>query len=71
MSLASLELDDTGTSVTFDDERDRAGKDVRADAFASITLDDRATESWGVFLTREQALAALGWLTALCAGETP
>jgi len=67
-SLPSLELDTGANTVTFDDERRRAPYQVPAGSFASVTFSGRV-ESWGEFLTREQALAVIGWLTVLVASE--
>lgn len=67
-SLPSLELDSGINQIVFSDERARAPYEVPAGTFASVTLDGEGS-TWGEFLTREQALAVLGWLTALIASE--
>lgn len=68
-TLPPLTIDSGHTEVSFHDERARAPYQAPAGSFASVTLDRDGVESWGEFLTREQTLALIGWLTTLVASE--
>jgi hypothetical protein len=69
MSLPAIEWDTGMTAVSFSDERERAcTQKAPPDAFASVTLSG-LDSSWGEFLTREQTLGLIGWLTSLVASE--
>lgn len=60
---ADLTWDSQGNTVTLCNEVDREGQ-VPDGAIASITLTSK-DQSWGEFLTGDQAIAALRWLEAL------
>jgi hypothetical protein len=50
--------------VDLSDERDRAGVDLPADAFASITFQGRE-QSWGEFLSQTDVALLHAWTGAL------
>lgn len=62
--IEPVTFSDRVNSVSFSDERRRAGQEVAADAFASVTLSGRDS-SWGEFLTRNDVLALRAWLDVL------
>lgn len=68
MSLEPLELrvDDSDNTLTACDERDRAGVDLAAGAFASLTFEG-TDESWGEFLDRASVAELHAWTGALLA----
>lgn len=55
----------TGNGMSFHDER---AQDLRSGAIGSVTMHDRDgvdSETWGQFVTRDDALRLFGWLALL------
>jgi hypothetical protein len=63
LSLTGIDVRGDG-EVNFSDERDRAGVDLPASAFASITFEG-ADQSWGEFLSRRDVALLHAWTGAL------
>lgn len=58
LTLSTLNL---GNTITFDDERRRAGVGAPSGAVASVTIEG-GERSWGEFMNRADLLAVRSWI---------